>query len=164
MPEIQVQEAGWYQQYTLNEDFEIIFVPTRHWTRRGLADENKRLWGGFFIRYHNKSIYFMGDSGYTKHFEEIRNILGDVDYAIMGVGAYKPEWFMYQSHISPVDAIKAFHEMGGRYFIPMHFGTFDLSDEPLLKPLDVLREADFDELVELKLGEELLIYSVLSEE
>ncbi len=162
MPDVKLQEAGWYQQYALKEDFEIIFVPARHWTRRGLIDENKRLWGGFFIRYHHKTIYFMGDSGYTQHFEEIRNILGDVDYAIMGVGAYKPEWFMYQSHISPSDAVKAFHEMGGRYFIPMHFGTFDLSDEPLLKPLDVLREKDFEGLTDLKVGEELILFDTLA--
>lgn len=162
MSDVQVQEAGWWQQYALDEDFDIVFVPARHWTRRGLLDENKRLWGGFYITYHGKSIYFMGDTGYTKHFAEINRIMGDVDYALMGVGAYEPEWFMYPTHISPTDAVKAFHEMGGSYFIPMHFGTFDLSDEPLLNPLDVLREIDFEGLVELKVGEELLLHSDVS--
>lgn len=56
----------------------------------------------------------------------------------MGIGAYKPEWFMHQSHISPLDAIDAFNLMGGEYFIPMHYGTFDLSDEPSLEPWDVV--------------------------
>lgn len=157
MDDVEIQEAGWYQKYNLDEDFEVVFVPARHWTRRGLADENKRLWGGFYISYNGSNIYFMGDSGYTAHFKEIREIMGDAHYAIMGVGAYKPEWFMYQAHISPTDAIKAFHEMGGKYFIPMHYGTFDLSDEPLLNPLDVLKQASPKGLTPLKPGEKLMI-------
>ncbi len=158
MPDVAVQEAGWYQKYTLDENGpEIIFTPARHWTRRGMFDENLRLWGGFFIRYHDTTIYFMGDSGYTRHFAEIREVLGDVDYALMGVGAFEPQWFMEPVHISPLDAIKGFRELGGKYFIPMHYGTFDLSDEPLLHPLDVLKSEDLPELVALKVGEELLI-------
>lgn len=29
--------------------FKITFVPVCHWGRRGLFDQNKRLWGGFVI-------------------------------------------------------------------------------------------------------------------
>lgn len=47
---------------------------------------------------------------------------------------------MHQAHISPLDAIEAFHQLGGKYFIPMHYGTFDLSDEPLLEPWDVIEK------------------------
>lgn len=136
----EVQGAGWYQKFKTNSNIEIVFVPARHWSKRGPFDENKRLWGGFYVKSPDKTIYFMGDSGNSKHFEDIANILGSPDYCIMGVGAYKPEWFMKRAHISPLDAIDAFNLMGGKYFIPMHFGTFDLSDEPLLEPLRVLEE------------------------
>jgi L-ascorbate metabolism protein UlaG (beta-lactamase superfamily) len=43
------------------------------------------------------------------------------------------------THTSPSDAARAFREMEGKFFIPMHFGTFDLSDELLLEPLDWLK-------------------------
>lgn len=143
MPGVSITEAGWYQSYgDLKGGHEIIFTPSRHWGRRGLFDERKRLWGGFFIRTEVTSIYFMGDSGYGSHFNQIRRIIGEPDTAIMGVGAYKPEWFMHSAHINPRDAVRAFRELNGGRFIPMHYGTFDLSDEPLLDPLDRLRELE----------------------
>lgn len=156
-----IQEAGWYQQYDIpDSDFEITYVPSRHWSRRGLFDENVSLWGGFYLKTNKHSIYLMGDSGSGPHFKDISNALGAPDYCLMGVGAYKPEWFMNQAHISPKDAIEAFNEMGGRYFIPMHFGTFDLSDEPRMEPLDVLIENESKlegELIRVVLGKNLLV-------
>lgn len=139
MPNNKIQEAGWFQSYDLIESLRITFLPTRHWSRRGLLDTNQRLWGGYYIESGEKSIYFMSDSGYGPHFRLISDTLGSPDYALMGVGAYKPEWFMHPAHTSPMDAAKVFQEMGGKHFVPMHFGTFDLSDEPLLEPLDWLK-------------------------
>jgi L-ascorbate metabolism protein UlaG (beta-lactamase superfamily) len=155
-----VQEAGWYQQYSaLDSGIQITYVPTRHWSRRWLWDDNKSLWGGFYIQTSEYSIYFMGDSGHGPHFADIKNTLGTPDYCLMGVGAFKPEWFMHQAHISPSDAIDAFNTLEGKFFIPMHFGTFDLSDEPRMEPWDILienREKISGELVEPVLGRNLL--------
>jgi len=157
---LEIQEAGWYQQYNLKEEgIQITYVPSRHWSRRGLLDQNKSLWGGFYIQNGAYSIYFMGDSGHGLHFQEITSALGAPDYCLMGVGAFKPEWFMSQAHISPTDAIEAFNLMEGKYFIPMHFGTFDLSDEPRMEPWDLLLahidQIDGD-LIEPILGKNLL--------
>ena len=139
LPKNTIQEAGWFQSFDLTESLRITYVPSRHWSRRGLMDTNQRLWGGYYIESGDKSIYFMGDSGYGPHFQLIADTLGSPDYAMMGVGAFKPEWFMHPAHTSPMDAARAFRDMGGKNFIPMHFGTFDLSDEPMLEPLDWLR-------------------------
>ena len=139
LPKNKIQEAGWFQSYDLSQSLRITYLPSRHWSRRGLLDTNQRLWGGYYIETGDKSIYFMGDSGYGPHFKLISDTMGSPEYAIMGVGAFKPEWFMHAAHTSPMDAAKAFQEMGGQKFIPMHFGTFDLSDEPLLEPLDWLK-------------------------
>ncbi len=130
-----IQEAGWYQSYKLDSDLKIHFLPARHWSRRGMFDLNKRLWGAFVIEYKGKKIYFSGDTGYGNHFKKAKEIFGGFDYAIIGIGAYKPEWFMGKNHISPKDALKAFQELDAKYFIPMHFGVFDLSDEPISDPL-----------------------------
>ena len=139
LPKNNIQEAGWYQSYDLPQSIRITFVPTRHWSKRGLFDTNQRLWGGFYLESQDRSIYFMGDSGDGPHFKQIAETLGPPDVALMGVGAFKPEWFMHPSHVSPSDAAKAFREMGAKTFVPMHFGTFDLGDERLLEPLDWLQ-------------------------
>ncbi len=134
-----VQCAGWYQQYQTGSRLEIFYVPTRHWGRRGLNDTNKRLWGGFVIRNGDKTIYFGGDTSTGEHFKEIRALFDPVDVAIIGVGAYKPAWFMQSFHISPQHAVNGFHDTGARIFIPMHYGTFDLSDEPVGEPYRILK-------------------------
>jgi L-ascorbate metabolism protein UlaG (beta-lactamase superfamily) len=157
-----VQEAGWYQQYTLlDSGLNITYVPSRHWSRRWLWDDNQSLWGGFYIQNGDKSIYFMGDSGAGAHFADIQKNLGSPDYCLMGVGAFKPEWFMHQAHISPSDAITAFNTLQGKYFIPMHFGTFDLSDEPRLEPWDILvknKSLIQGALVEPVIGRNLMLH------
>ena len=133
-----IQTAGWYQQYITSKEIEVYYLPSRHWSKRGLGDDNKRLWGAFVIRSSGKTIYFSGDSGYGSHFLEVKNLFKKIDIAMIGIGAYKPEWFMHPNHMSPTDAVKAFHDLDARTFIPMHHGTFDISDEPIGEPLRVL--------------------------
>lgn len=143
-----IQAAGWYQQYNTKPEITITYVPSRHWGRRYLSDTNLRLWGGYVIQGAGKTIYFGGDSGYGSHFVDIASIFPAVDYAMIGIGAYKPEFFMGQSHLSPVDGIKAFNDTKAKYLIPMHYGTFDLSDEPLGDPIRVLKAEQEQQHVE----------------
>lgn len=135
-----IQAAGWYQQYHTKPEITITYVPSRHWGRRYLTDTNVRLWGGYVIQAGGKSIYFGGDSGYGSHFTDIGRIFPSVDYALIGIGAYKPEFFMGQSHLSPADGIKAFNDTKAKHLIPMHYGTFDLADEPLSDPIRELKK------------------------
>lgn len=138
-PNMHVQEAGWYQQYEMDDaQIEIYYLPAFHWYKRGLRDNNTMLWGSFMIKYNGKTIYFMGDSGYNTHFKEIAELFPDIDYCMMGVGAYKPLYMMRNSHTSPQEAVQAFNDLKGKTFIPMHYGTFDLADEPLGEPLKIL--------------------------
>ncbi|MCP4670886.1 MAG: metal-dependent hydrolase, partial [Desulfobacula sp.] len=137
-PDIHCQEAGWYQQYDLNENFQITFLPAHHWHRRNSFDYNKVLWGSFLIKTKSTSIYFGGDSAYSNHFQDIGNLIGGVDIAILPIAAYAPRWFMKSSHINPEEALQAFKDLQAKRFIPMHFGTFDLSDEPMGEPAKLL--------------------------
>lgn len=157
-----IQPAGWYQMYETSTDINISFTPSRHWGRRTFNDMNLRLWGGFVIQSAEKTIYFSGDSGYGGHFKDLARIFPHIDYAILGIGAYKPVFFMSQSHLSPGDAIQAFKDLKAKELIPMHYGTFDLSDEPLSDPIKTLRnlekEADIQGQIDyLRLGEMLAI-------
>lgn len=135
MRNITRQEAGWYQEYAVNEKLQIVFLPSKHWGRRGLLDFNRTLWGSFLIISDTFKIYFCGDSGYGNHFKEIHSLFGDIDICILPIGAYAPEWLMSQSHMNPEEAVQALTDLGGMHLIPSHYGTFNLSDEPLGEPL-----------------------------
>lgn len=138
-PAMEVIEAGWYQQYE-EEGLKLTFLPAQHWSKRGVNDGGTRLWGAFMIECDGIVIYNSGDTGYAPHFKELPDMFPHIDYCMIGIGAYKPKWFMRPNHISPYDALKASAEMKARMTIPMHYGTFDLSDEPLFDPPKVFRD------------------------
>jgi len=127
-------EAGWYQDYPVESDVRVTYLPARHWNRRGLTDLNEMLWGSFLLDDGKRKIYFGADSGLGSHFGEIGRLYPDIHQAFIGIGAFKPEWFMHPSHTSPEDAVTAFRELGAANWVTMHHGTFDLSDEPLFYP------------------------------
>ncbi|MFS0862727.1 MBL fold metallo-hydrolase [Fredinandcohnia sp. 179-A 10B2 NHS] len=124
-----VIEANWWDEFSTN-GLKITFVPAQHWTRRGIKDMNTSHWGGWIIEdtLTNQTVYFVGDTGYFKGFKEIGEKF-NIDVVLMPIGAYEPEWFMKDSHINPEDAIKAFLEVKGSLFIPMHYGAYRLADD-----------------------------------
>jgi L-ascorbate metabolism protein UlaG (beta-lactamase superfamily) len=137
-----IVEMGWYQQFQGFNGLKISYLPTRHWARRMLRDTNRRLWGAFCIESPSQSVYFGSDSGYGSHYKEIKEMFPRLDYALMGIGAFQPEWFMEPVHMSPEKAVTAFNETGAKKMIPMHFGTLNLSDEPAGLPIRLLNELE----------------------
>lgn len=133
-------EMGWYQQFSPVNGIQITYMPTRHWGRRLFRDTNRRLWGAFVIEGQEKTIYFGSDSGYGSHYTELKNYFPEIDYALLGIGAFMPEWFMSPVHTSPADAVQAFNDTGADCMIPMHYGMLDLSDEPASLPLKLLNQ------------------------
>ncbi len=156
------QEAGWYQEYSIKGDIRIIFLPARHWGRRGLFDFNKTLWGSFLIIVEETKLFFSGDTAYDdRMFKDIQSEFGDIDICMLPIGAYSPGFLMKTSHTTPEEAIEIFNDLGGKLFIPMHYGTYDLSDEPLGEPIRRLNEyfgteKHKDKLRKLTIGEEFL--------
>ena len=136
-----VQTSGWFQEFALaDQRVRIYFLPVRHWSRRGLFDTNWRLWGGYVIQTEKATMYFGGDSGYGRHYREAGELFPNIDYFLVGIGAFEPRWFMEASHNNPSDAVKAFIDLKARFLVPMHYGTFDLSDEPPSQPIRQLKE------------------------
>ncbi|MFQ5447746.1 MAG: MBL fold metallo-hydrolase [Saprospiraceae bacterium] len=136
-----ITDMGWFQQFEVADaDLKITYLPTRHWCRRWLTDTNRRLWGAFVLQTKDLTIYFGGDSGYGSHFRQTAELFPKIDYAILGIGAFAPEWFMHTNHMSPHDAMQAFRDLRAGKLVSMHYGTFDLSDEPLGEPLRLMRE------------------------
>lgn len=128
-----VTELAWYEK-TIYEGISFTAVPASHWHRRGVFDFNKALWCSFLIEVEGKSIFFAGDTAMDKHFEEIAKRGYTIDMALMPIGAYKPESVMKQSHMNPAEALKGAEILNAKEMIPYHYGTFNLSDEPIGEP------------------------------
>lgn len=129
-----VKEVDWWEEYRL-KDTKVIFTPSQHWSARGLFDKSQSLWGSFYFDNGASKIYFGGDTGYANHFKEIRIRYGAPDIALLPIGAYEPRWFMKAHHMNPEDAVKAHLDLASMFSIGMHFGTFQLTDEEIDRPL-----------------------------
>lgn len=144
LPDHEIQAAGWYQQFDLSTDtaLQITLMPAKHWYKRTLFDTNERLWGSFVIKTAERSIFFSGDTGYDEHFREITDFFPQIDICLMSVGAYKPRFMMQESHMDPEEAVLGFNQMKGKMLFPCHYGTYDLSDEPISEPVKLLRQME----------------------
>jgi L-ascorbate metabolism protein UlaG (beta-lactamase superfamily) len=132
----EVVELAPGQRFTL-ADLEITAVPVRHSGVRGLGDYARRGAGGYVVATQGASLYFAGDTGYFSGFGEIgRRYRPDV--AILPIAGYEPASFR-EEHMSPLDALYAFEDLGARVLIPMTHGSFPFSYEPLTAPLAWLR-------------------------
>ena len=132
-------EFLWWEEIIF-DNTKFIFTPAQHWSARGLRDRNKSLWGSWFIKNEDKNIFHAGDTGYSEDFIEIRNRLGAVDFAMIPIGAYDPQWFMSYSHVNPEEALSIAKDLDAKKSIGMHWGTFILTDEPVLEPRERLNK------------------------
>ncbi|HKK07447.1 MAG TPA: MBL fold metallo-hydrolase [Gemmatimonadota bacterium] len=123
-------------------------TPARHFASRGLLDRNRRLWCGWALEGGGRRAFFAGDTGYHPSFAAIGGRLGPFDAAILPIGAYEPRWFMRPVHMTPEEAVQAWRELarGGAapdapILVPIHWGTFRLTDESMDEPPRRLRAA-----------------------
>ena len=131
-----VYDLDWWQE--VRYGFATITgVPAQHFSGRGLCDRNGTLFLGYVVRGPAGAVYFAGDTGYSPHFAEIRRRLGPMRLAVLPIGAYKPEWFMAPMHMSPRQAVQAQKDLEAPVAVGMHFGTFQLADEPQDDPASV---------------------------
>lgn len=136
-----VTDLDWHQGAPLG-GLTITLVPAHHWSRRGWRDANHTLWGGWVVEdAAGRKAYFAGDTGYGHFFGEIGRRHPGIDVAILPIGAYAPKRYNGGAHMDPEQAVRAFQELGARVMVPVHWGTFRLSPEPVAEPMEWLQEA-----------------------
>jgi L-ascorbate metabolism protein UlaG (beta-lactamase superfamily) len=128
-----VDELDWWQSLTA-AGATVSATPAQHWSSRRPRNRNRTLWGGFVVGAGSRQMFFAGDTGYWKHFREIRDRFGCVDWALLPIGAYEPRWFMSDQHMNPDDAVRAHLDLQARVSVATHFGCFQLTDEGIDDP------------------------------
>jgi N-acyl-phosphatidylethanolamine-hydrolysing phospholipase D len=153
-------------QWARDALLQVACVPAQHNTARGITDYNTSLWSGFAVKSGERSVYFTGDTGFASShgrgegdaaweedptvpvpvpvcpaFEQIGQTLGPFDVGLLPIGAYSPRWFMSAVHTNPSDAVRIHQLTRCRRSIGMHWGTFRLTDEPLMEPTEKLQHA-----------------------
>jgi len=127
-------ELEWWESVMIGGLF-ITLTPSKHWSKRTPFDTNKALWGGYVIQNKEQCMYHSGDTATGEHFKEIGEKF-EINEAFLPIGAYRPEEIMKYNHTNPPEALSACELLGAKTLIPIHYGTFRLSDEPLDEPLE----------------------------
>ncbi len=145
----------WWESHSAGS-LRITALPVQHWSKRTLFDTNKMLWSSYLIESGSIKYYWIGDTGYYEGYSEIGERFGPIDVLMAPIGAYEPRWFMKDHHVNPEEALMIAADVRARKFIPTHWGTFDLTDEPLWLPVkhlkEIYREGKNPELVILNHG------------
>ena len=130
----EIIELDWWNS-SRHGNVAVTHVPSRHWGARILKDSH-RGYGGFVLQAGKHSVYHAGDTAYFSGFREIGRRLSP-ELALLPIGAYNPPQFR-NVHANPADATRAFVDLNARWMVPMHYGTFRLSHEPIDEPLQLL--------------------------
>ncbi|WP_133405967.1 MBL fold metallo-hydrolase [Parashewanella tropica] len=150
-----INEMAWYSSTNIN-DTPVSFVPANHFSGRILVpfiynDFNQSLWGGWLIEHKDKKLFFAGDTGYSKHFKDIKERYGAMDICLMPIASYHHEedgdWYRYV-HLTPEDALVAADELECKVMIPWGYGnnSWKMGDKsshsPLLRLLHMHKKMD----------------------
>lgn len=128
-----VEELDWWQGHE-HRGVRFVCVPAQHFSQRTLLDGNTRLWGSWAVLGAERRLFFGGDSGYFAGFKEAGERFGPFDLAAIAIGAYVPAHIMKPVHTNPEEAVQAFLDLRGRILLGIHWGTFDMAEEPLDEP------------------------------
>jgi len=129
-----INELDWHESISI-DGIQFRALPSVHHSGRGLFDMNESLWASWLIRSNNENLYFAGDTAYSKElFEDIGHSYGPFEWAMLPIGAYLPRETMKNNHVNPQEAVQIGIDIKAKNLVAMHWGTFNLTDEPPEEP------------------------------
>lgn len=133
-----VVELDWWESRSIDVrgvTVEITATPTQHFSGRGLFDRDKTLWASWAVAWGGFTSWFGGDTGYNdQQFREIGQRIPNIDFGIIPIGAYDPQWFMSRIHVNPEEALRIHQDIGAKTSMGIHWGTFVLTAEEIDEP------------------------------
>ena len=134
-------ELDWWESEELAPGVSLVCVAGQHFSARALSDRNKTLWCGYAVQTPHGDIYFAGDTGYGPFVNEIRTRFPQgFRLGLLPIGAFRPEWFMKEVHISPDEAFNIQQELHIQDVVGIHHGTFKLADDTQDEPVTRVKE------------------------
>jgi N-acyl-phosphatidylethanolamine-hydrolysing phospholipase D len=160
---IAIYEQDWHEsmEFVQSNDhtksLRITSIPMRHWSNR-VGDRDKTLWCGYSIEAPESRFLFTGDTAWYDDIVKIGEQYGPFDLAAIPIGAYAPRDFMKYNHVDVEEAVRLKDAFQAKAAVPIHWGTFPLTTEPVMEPRELLHEmmksrADVDSFKSWLIGE-----------
>jgi L-ascorbate metabolism protein UlaG (beta-lactamase superfamily) len=142
IPDIKVAAGDWWDLIDIGKGGQVTIMPSYHWSARTGGDRRMALWSGFMLSTSGGNAYFAGDTAYGdgRIFREMRRRIGRPDLALIPIGAYAPRWFMNAQHTDPNEAVQIMQDLEAGRAVGIHWGVFQLTDEPRDEPRELLLE------------------------
>lgn len=121
-----VTELRWGER-TQVERLTVTAHAVKHWGARIFYDHH-RGFNSYLLESEHYRVLYGGDTAYHDGFKSI----GNVDLAILGIGAYDP---YIQAHATPEQAWQMAEHVHAAAVLPIHHSTFRLSHEPIHEPI-----------------------------
>lgn len=136
--EHEIHELDWHESAVI-KNIKIVSVPMKHWSNR-TGDRDKTLWCGYVLESSSNKFLFPGDTAWFDGLYDVGKQYGPFDMAAIPIGAYEPRDFMKASHINVEEAVEMKKAVRAKVAVPIHWGTFPLTTEPVMEPREKLVE------------------------
>ncbi|KAJ2825906.1 Protein-lysine N-methyltransferase efm4, partial [Coemansia furcata] len=141
-----VHISDWWEEVAVAGRYKFACTPAQHNASRGLFDHDTTLWSSWVIEGPSgQRVFFSGDTAYSSAygneegavcpaFKQIGQVYGPIDLAALAVGGYGPETFFCGVNSRPEHAVRIHEDIGAKRSVPIHWGTFMLTSEPVDEP------------------------------
>ena len=129
-----VEELDWWQARE-HRGLRFVCVPAQHFSARSLWDENRRLWASWVLGRPAAPVLRAGTPATSAGFQEIGEAPGPVRprrHAHRRLHARRHH--EASSTPRPRRRSQAFEDLARAGLLGIHWGTFDLAEEPLDEP------------------------------
>ncbi len=161
---VKIHELDWHHTVTV-DGLKFTSHPMVHYSSRGLFDKNETLWCSWSILSSKKKLFFAGDTAYSPIiFKEIGTEIDGFDYVLLPIGTYGNRKYGFNNHMNPMESFQAGLDLKAQTMIAIHWGTIDLSEEPLFEPAELFKKAALEKKFDpkrlriMKIGETIALY------
>ncbi|WP_407941232.1 MBL fold metallo-hydrolase [Mesorhizobium xinjiangense] len=143
VPAMRIACGDWGDSFALSPELRVHIEPAHHWSARGTGDRRMALWSAFAVEAPAGNVYVAGDTGFHDgvNYRDAAAKHGGFRLAVLPIGAYEPRWFMQGQHQNPDEAVRGMKLAGAAFAAGCHWGTFQLTNEPIEEPRDLLHTA-----------------------
>ena len=133
----------WGQSRLVAPGVTVVLRRAHHWSAHGLHDHDLALWTGFTVTLPGGGdLYYAGDTGPgDMRWASQARTERPIRLAILPIGAIKLDGAPSGNHIAPKEAVTAFEQLDAAYGLGVHWGTFELTSEPIDAPPQLLQAA-----------------------